>query len=32
VDQPAVLSVAGVSSGFFEELGGRAEQGRLLSD
>ena len=31
-NQPAVLSVAGVSSGFFEELGGRAEQGRLLSD
>jgi predicted permease len=32
VNQPAVLSVAGVSNGFFEELGGRAEQGRLLSD
>ncbi len=31
-NQPAVLSVAAVSSGFFEELGGRAEQGRLLSD
>jgi putative ABC transport system permease protein len=31
-NQPAVLSVAGVSSGFFEELGGGAEQGRLLSD
>jgi predicted permease len=31
-NQPAVLGVAGVSSGFFEELGGRAEQGRLLSD
>jgi predicted permease len=30
--QPAVLNVAGVSSGFFEELGGQAEQGRLLSD
>jgi predicted permease len=30
-NQPAVLSVAGVSSGFFGELGGRAEQGRLLS-
>src|SRR5580692_7082048 len=32
INQPEVLSVAGVSSGFFEELGGRAEQGRLLSD
>jgi len=31
-NQPAVLSAAGVSSGFFEELGGRAELGRLLSD
>src|ERR1700722_2164120 len=31
-NQPAVLSVAGVSSGFFGELGGRAEQGRLLSE
>jgi putative ABC transport system permease protein len=31
-NQPAVLSVARVSSGFFEELGGGAEQGRLLSD
>jgi predicted permease len=30
--QPTQLSVASVSSGFFEELGGRAEQGRLLSD
>jgi len=30
--QPAVLDVAGVSSGFFEELGTRAEMGRLLSD
>ena len=31
-NQPAMLSAAGVSSGFFEELGGRAELGRLLSD
>src|ERR1700674_273443 len=31
-DQPEVLPVTGVSSGFFEELGGRAEQGRLLSE
>jgi predicted permease len=31
-NQPAVLSAAGISSGFFEELGGRAELGRLLSD
>jgi predicted permease len=31
-NQPAVLSVAGVSSGFFEEFGGRAEQGRVLSE
>jgi predicted permease len=31
-NQPAVLSAAGVSSGFFLELGGRAELGRLLSD
>jgi predicted permease len=31
-DQPEVLGVTGVSSGFFEELGGRAEQGRLLSE
>ncbi|MGH9743340.1 MAG: ADOP family duplicated permease [Candidatus Acidiferrum sp.] len=30
--QPAVLDVAAVSSGFFEELGARAQQGRLLSD
>src|SRR5580692_3600314 len=30
--QPAVLDVAGISSGFFEELGARAAQGRLLSD
>ena len=31
-NQPAVLDVAGISSGFFEELGPRAAQGRLLSD
>jgi predicted permease len=31
-NQPAVLDVAGISSGFFEELGARAAQGRLLSD
>ena len=31
-DQPEVLQAAAVSSGFFEELGGRAEQGRLLSE
>ncbi len=31
-DQPEVLGVTGVSSGFFEELGGREEQGRLLSE
>ncbi|MGB7472204.1 MAG: ABC transporter permease, partial [Candidatus Acidiferrum sp.] len=30
--QPAVLDVAAVSDGFFEQLGTRAEQGRLLSD
>src|SRR5258708_3730599 len=30
--QPEVLGVTGVCSGFFEELGGRAEQGRLLSE
>ncbi|MGB8476314.1 MAG: ABC transporter permease [Candidatus Acidiferrum sp.] len=30
--QPAVLDVAAISSGFFEELGARAQQGRLLSD
>jgi predicted permease len=30
--QPAVLKVMGVSSGFFELLGVRAEQGRLLRD
>jgi predicted permease len=32
VSQPAVLDITGVSDGFFEELGARAEQGRLLSD
>ena len=32
VDQPEVLRVTGVSNGFFEELGGTAEQGRLLSE
>src|SRR5713101_687510 len=31
-DRPEVLRVAGVTSGFFEELGGSAEQGRLLSE
>jgi predicted permease len=31
-DQPQVLSVTAVSMGFFEELGGRAEHGRLLSE
>jgi predicted permease len=31
-NQTAVLNVAGISSGFFEELGVRAAQGRLLSD
>src|SRR5713226_878697 len=31
-DQPEVLGVTGVSRGFFEELGARAEQGRLLSE
>src|SRR5947199_6778414 len=31
-DQPEVLRVTGVSNGFFEELGGTAEQGRLLSE
>jgi predicted permease len=30
--QPAVLKVTGVSSGFFELLGGHAGQGRLLHD
>src|SRR5437588_12208971 len=32
VDQPEVLRATGVSSGFFEELGGTAQQGRLLSE
>jgi predicted permease len=31
-DQPQVLGVTGVTSGFFEELGARAEQGRLLAE
>jgi predicted permease len=31
-NQPAVLDVAGISSGFFEELGARAAVGRLLTD
>ncbi len=31
-DQPEVLPVTAVSSGFFEELGGSAEIGRLLSE
>jgi len=30
--QPEVLPVTAVSTGFFEELGGRAELGRLLSE
>jgi predicted permease len=30
--EPAVLNVTSISAGFFEELGGRAELGRLLSD
>jgi hypothetical protein len=30
--QPAVLNVAGVSAGFFEEMSARAQAGRLLSD
>jgi predicted permease len=30
--EPAVLNVTSISEGFFEELGGRAELGRLLSD
>ena len=30
--QPAVLDVAGVSNGFFEELGARPALGRLLTD
>jgi len=32
LDQPEVLRVTSVTSGFFEELGGSAEQGRLLSE
>jgi len=32
VDQPEVLRATGVSSGFFEELGVYAQQGRLLSE
>jgi predicted permease len=31
-DQPEVLPVTAVSSGFFEELGASAERGRLLSE
>ncbi|HEY2548441.1 MAG TPA: ABC transporter permease [Candidatus Acidoferrum sp.] len=31
-NQPAVLNVVGISDGFFEELGTRAVQGRLLSE
>jgi predicted permease len=31
-DQPEVLPVTAISGGFFEELGGSAEQGRLLSE
>ncbi len=31
-NQPAVLHVAGISKGFFEELGTRPELGRLLTD
>jgi putative ABC transport system permease protein len=31
-DQPEVLPVTAVSTGFFEELGASADQGRLLSD
>jgi predicted permease len=31
-DQPEVLGVTGVSSGFFEELGGHAVEGRLLAE
>ncbi|MFI5057277.1 MAG: ADOP family duplicated permease [Candidatus Acidiferrales bacterium] len=31
-DQPEVLSVTGVSTGFFEELGARAALGRVLSE
>jgi predicted permease len=32
VDQPEVLRATGVTPGFFEELGGTAEQGRLLAE
>ncbi len=32
MSQPAVLNVTAISDGFFEELGARPEQGRLLSD
>jgi putative ABC transport system permease protein len=32
VDQPEVLRATGVSSGFFEELGATAQQGRLLAE
>jgi putative ABC transport system permease protein len=32
VEQPEVLRVTGVTSGFFEELGARAEQGHLLAE
>src|SRR2546421_11341768 len=32
VDQPEVLRVTGITSGFFEELGVYAQQGRLLSE
>jgi predicted permease len=31
-DQPEVLPVTAVSTGFFEQLGGRAELGRLLTE
>jgi predicted permease len=31
-NQPEVLNTASVSSGFFEELGAHAQQGRLLTD
>src|SRR5216683_2421562 len=32
VEQPEVLRVTSVTSGFFEELGGRVQQGRLLAE
>ncbi|HTF26074.1 MAG TPA: ABC transporter permease [Candidatus Limnocylindria bacterium] len=32
VEQPEVLRVTGVTSGFFEELGERVQQGRLLAE